>query len=59
MTWNDALESLVGEFGLTPEEVQEARSLVSHYSKQLCRQMRDEEIANNPALAETARLFSC
>lgn len=54
-----ALAKKAREFGLTPEEVQEARSLVSHYSKQLCRQMRDEEIANNPALAETAKLFSC
>lgn len=54
-----ALAKKAREFGLTPEEVQESRSLVSHYSKQLCRQMRDEEIANNPALAETAKLFSC
>lgn len=54
-----ALAKKAREVGLTAEEVSEARSLVSHYSKQLCRQMRDEEIAKNPALAETARLFSC
>ena len=54
-----ALAKKAREVGLTAEEVSEARSLVSHYSKQLCRQMRDEEIAKNPALAETAALFSC
>lgn len=44
--------------GLTVEETEQARALVSRYTKQLAAHFRDEQIAADPSLAEIAALFS-
>lgn len=44
--------------GLTEEETEAARDLVSHYSKQLAAHFRAEAIAADPSLVEAARVFS-
>jgi hypothetical protein len=44
--------------GLSVEETDEARVLVSHYTKQLAAHFRAEAIEQNPDLAEAAALFS-
>ena len=44
--------------GLTSEETEDARALVSRYTKQLAAHFRAEAIAANPDLAEAARVFS-
>ena len=46
------------EDGLSAEETVSARSLVLHYTKQLAAHFRQEQIANDPGLAEAARMFS-
>jgi hypothetical protein len=44
--------------GLTEEETETARVLVSRYTKQLAAHFRAEAIAQDPGLAEAARVFS-
>jgi hypothetical protein len=44
--------------GLTEEETEAARDLVSRYTKQLACHFRQEAIAADPDLAEAARVFS-
>jgi outer membrane biosynthesis protein TonB len=44
--------------GLTVEETEQARALVSRYTKQLAEHFRAEQIAANPELADIAALFS-
>lgn len=44
--------------GLTPEETEDARALVSRYTKQLASHFRADAIAKDPSLAEAARVFS-
>jgi hypothetical protein len=44
--------------GLTAEEMDLARGIVSRYTKQLAAHFRAEAIAADPTLAEAARVFS-
>ncbi len=44
--------------GLSYEECEQARALVSRYTKQLAAHFRDEQIAADPSLKEIASLFS-
>jgi hypothetical protein len=44
--------------GLTEEETETARDLVSHYTKQLAEHFRTAAIAEDPSLLEAARVFS-
>lgn len=44
--------------GLTEEETDKARAIVSRYTKQLAAHFRQEALRENPELREAARLFS-
>jgi hypothetical protein len=44
--------------GLSADETEAARALVSRYTKQLAAHFRQSAIADNPDLAEAARVFS-
>ena len=50
-------EKMIAGETLTDEETAKATEMVSHYSKQLARHLRDEAVAENPDLAKEAAVF--
>src|ERR1700733_3529935 len=50
--------ALAAEPSLVGDQLEAARTLVTSYAKQLAKSSREEAIANDPSLAEVARIFS-
>lgn len=50
-------QKVISGLGLEPEEIDKAREMVSHYTKQVASHLREEAKAANPELAATAAMY--